>query len=137
MERKCDDLVGSHKVLAVKGVSPEVSRKLKFSSRYTAALAMEGVGAEVLRKLKFSSRYTTSLNHFSCALKASNNVCSERGLLEEKEEGEEASENRFCQPLLVRVASNAGVQKNCLHFSICACHPCAGAMLIFSVSFQF
>jgi hypothetical protein len=23
------------------------------------------------------------------------------------------------------------------HFSICACHPCAGAMLIFSVSFQF
>ena len=28
-------------------------------------------------------------------------------------------------------------QKNLLHFSICACHPCAGAMLIFSVSFQF
>ena len=28
-------------------------------------------------------------------------------------------------------------QKKCLHFSICACHPCAGAMLIFSVSFQF
>ena len=27
--------------------------------------------------------------------------------------------------------------KNLLHFSICACHPCAGAMLIFSVSFQF
>ena len=27
--------------------------------------------------------------------------------------------------------------KHCLHFSICACHPCAGAMLIFSVSFQF
>ena len=27
--------------------------------------------------------------------------------------------------------------KNCLRFSICACHPCAGAMLIFSVSFQF
>ena len=26
--------------------------------------------------------------------------------------------------------------KNVLHFSICACHPCAGAMLIFSVSFQ-
>ena len=25
---------------------------------------------------------------------------------------------------------------SCLHFSICACHPCAGAMLIFSVSFQ-
>ena len=24
-----------------------------------------------------------------------------------------------------------------LHFSICAYHPCAGAMLIFSVSFQF
>ena len=28
-------------------------------------------------------------------------------------------------------------KKNWLHFSICACHPCAGAMLIFSVSFQF
>ena len=25
----------------------------------------------------------------------------------------------------------------CLHFSICACHPCAGAMLIFYVSLQF
>ena len=25
---------------------------------------------------------------------------------------------------------------NCLHFSICACHPCAGAMLILSASFQ-
>ena len=25
---------------------------------------------------------------------------------------------------------------SCLHFSICACHPCAGAMLIFSASFQ-
>ena len=27
--------------------------------------------------------------------------------------------------------------KDFVHFSICACHPCAGAMLIFSVSFQF
>ena len=35
--------------------------------------------------------------------------------------------------LLLRMVA----QKNCLHFSICACHPCAGAMLIFSVSFQF
>ena len=26
---------------------------------------------------------------------------------------------------------------NCLHFSICACHPCAGPMLIFSESLQF
>ena len=30
-----------------------------------------------------------------------------------------------------------GKQKNVHTFSICACHPCAGAMLIFSVSFQF
>ena len=29
------------------------------------------------------------------------------------------------------------IGKNVIHFSICACHPCAGAMLIFSVSFQF
>ena len=28
-------------------------------------------------------------------------------------------------------------EKNLDHFSICACHPWAGAMLIFSVSFQF
>ena len=28
-------------------------------------------------------------------------------------------------------------RKNLVHFSICACHPCARAMLIFSVSFQF
>ena len=28
-------------------------------------------------------------------------------------------------------------QKKSDTFSICACHPCAGAMLIFSVSFQF
>ena len=27
--------------------------------------------------------------------------------------------------------------KSLLRFSICACHPCEGAMLIFSVSFQF
>ena len=30
-----------------------------------------------------------------------------------------------------------GTKKKCDTFSICACHPCAGAMLIFSVSFQF
>ena len=29
------------------------------------------------------------------------------------------------------------LQKNCLHFSICVCHPCDGAMLIFPVSFRF
>ena len=31
------------------------------------------------------------------------------------------------------------VNEECLHFSICVCvcHPCTGAMLIFSVSFQF
>ena len=28
------------------------------------------------------------------------------------------------------------LHKYCLHFSMCACHPCTGAMLIFSVSFQ-
>ena len=27
--------------------------------------------------------------------------------------------------------------KYCLRFSICACHPCAGATLIFSESFRF
>ncbi len=36
-----------------------------------------------------------------------------------------------------RLTQPSGCQHYCLHFSICACHPCAGAMLIFSVSFQF
>ena len=31
----------------------------------------------------------------------------------------------------------SALTKKFIHFSICACHPCAGAMLIFSVSFQF
>ena len=35
------------------------------------------------------------------------------------------------------VCTHACMYNNCLHFSMCACHPCAGAMLIFSVSFQF
>ena len=43
--------------------------------------------------------------------------------------------------LLILVIIDRGENKIiygfCLHFSICACHPCAGAMLIFSVSFQF
>ena len=38
---------------------------------------------------------------------------------------------------ITRAAGELRGEKNCLHFSICACHPCAGAMLIFSVSFQF
>ena len=37
----------------------------------------------------------------------------------------------------LRQADSTTCSKNCVHFSICACHPCAGAMLIFSVSFQF
>ena len=39
--------------------------------------------------------------------------------------------------ILICLLRNQNCKKNCLHFSICACHPCAGAMLIFSVSFQF
>ena len=39
-------------------------------------------------------------------------------------------------PTFLLVASYNGKEKY-EHFSICACHPCAGAMLIFSVSFQF
>ena len=33
--------------------------------------------------------------------------------------------------------NNIECTKNLIHFPICACHPCAGAMLIFSASFQF
>ena len=35
------------------------------------------------------------------------------------------------------VLASQGDSFRCLHFSICARHPCAGAMLVFSVSFQF
>ena len=40
-------------------------------------------------------------------------------------------------PLKSEVSPGCFWTKNVIHFSICACHPCAGAMLIFSVSFQF
>ena len=33
--------------------------------------------------------------------------------------------------------NNIECTKNLIHFPICACHPCTGAMLIFSASFQF
>ncbi len=39
--------------------------------------------------------------------------------------------------LTYKLSSLSGPNKNLDHFSICACHPCAGAMLIFFVSFQF
>ena len=38
---------------------------------------------------------------------------------------------------LVALVAKPCRAKNSVHFSICACYPCAGAMLIFSVSFQF
>ena len=41
------------------------------------------------------------------------------------------------QKFLLLLLLREDFQKNLVHFSICACHPCAGAMLIFSVSFQF
>jgi hypothetical protein len=43
----------------------------------------------------------------------------------------------LCAPTACMIRNDNNKIKNCLHFSICACHPCAGAMLIFSVSFQF
>jgi hypothetical protein len=43
----------------------------------------------------------------------------------------QTSPSRRCRVLTIEQ------RKNLDHFSICACHPCAGAMLIFSVSFQF
>ena len=38
---------------------------------------------------------------------------------------------------VIRVGSKKKGQKNRDTFSMYACHPCAGTMLIFSVSFQF
>ena len=40
-------------------------------------------------------------------------------------------------PVLRLQDNNIECTKNLIHFPICACHPCAGAMLIFPVSFQF
>ena len=39
--------------------------------------------------------------------------------------------------MLCHIISYHFLNINCLCFSICACHTCAGAMLIFSASFQF
>ena len=44
-------------------------------------------------------------------------------------------DDEVAEALLMRMRLTT--KKKRLHFSICACHPCAGAMLIFSVSFQF
>ena len=56
----------------------------------------------------------------------------------EKEEADEGEEPRqTAREGEHNVAKDAENKKNVIHFSICACHPCAGAMLIFSVSFQF
>jgi hypothetical protein len=41
-----------------------------------------------------------------------------------------------CSPNEI-IRSKIRRSKKYIYFSICACHPCAGAMLIFSVSFQF
>ena len=45
--------------------------------------------------------------------------------------------NQTCVPLNRLTTHEFTAKKVEIHFSICACHPCAGAMLIFSVSFQF
>ena len=56
----------------------------------------------------------------------------------EKEEADEGEEPRqTAREGEQKVAKDAENKKNVIHFSICACHPCAGAMLILSVSFQF
>ena len=47
-----------------------------------------------------------------------------------------APSGRRATPCVLVPSRGTAPSKNCVHFSICACHPCAGAMLIFSVSFQ-
>jgi hypothetical protein len=47
------------------------------------------------------------------------------------------SEQAVQNPKSVLKSCKAPGTKKSDTFSICACHPCAGAMLIFSVSFQF
>ena len=49
----------------------------------------------------------------------------------------ECSTYHSISPFLVFVKLNMINNDKCLHFSTCACHPCAGAMLIFSASFLF
>ena len=48
----------------------------------------------------------------------------------------EAREARALAVLALRAGTFRRRPALCLHFSICACHPGAGAMLIFSASFQ-
>ena len=43
----------------------------------------------------------------------------------------------LCRSTIYNVYEQTTGQAEVLHFSICARHPCAGAMLIFPVSFQF
>ena len=47
------------------------------------------------------------------------------------------SDTQLTMLLLPLAKRGQNKKKKCDTFSICACHPCAGAMLIFSVSFQF
>ena len=69
---------------------------------------------------------------------------AETWALRPRQNGREA-EAKYCRCLksqvldCIREIENEKVKslKKCLHFSICACHPCAGAMLFFPVSFQY
>lgn len=75
----------------------------------------------------------------------SSSLCLDQGNKKEKDEdfGTERAEEHEARKnkRAARSRSNKErmprAKKNLDHFSICACHPCAGAMLIFSVSFQF
>ena len=53
------------------------------------------------------------------------------------EEGKDESREELGMTWLVLGLGLGFCDTHLVHFSICACHPCTGAMLIFSVSFQF
>jgi hypothetical protein len=56
---------------------------------------------------------------------------------EAEREGGRAEEGEQNTESIISGSGKAQGTKKSDTFSICACHPCAGAMLIFSVSFQF
>ena len=94
--------------------------------------AFQSCGEQKLQKKMWLASIASKMGsnwpvcHFLIQCCSTRAVCREEFYWKERERVARTNITKVmqtCQPLA--------------HFSICACHPCAGAMLIFSVSFQF
>ena len=82
---------------------------------------------------------------FPCALRAARQfVMEDSGMCRDLPKCHEVAHHQCLQKqreadkqVNQQACNQISLTKNLYHFSTCACHPCAGAMLIFSVSFQF